>query len=74
MILDDLPHPVWLGKPLGGQQLNPAFKIPISRRQNAQHIGDEGRIIVCPLVPVVGAGLQGFIIGLLGIGDSAFRC
>lgn len=26
MILDDLSHPVWLGKPLGGQQLNPAFK------------------------------------------------
>ena len=73
VVFDDLAHPVGLGKPLGGQQLDSALKIPISRRQNAQHIGHEGRIIVRPLVPVAGAGLQGLIIGLLGVGDQLFN-
>ena len=72
VVLDDLPHPVGLGKSLGGQQLDPALKIPVRRRQNAQHIGHEGRIIVRPLVPVVGAGLQGLVIGLLGVGNQLF--
>lgn len=68
--LDDLAHPVGLGKPLGGQQLNPAFKIPISRRQNAQHIGDKGSIVVGSLMPVVRALLQSFVIAFLGVGNQ----
>ena len=72
MVPDDLAHPVGLGKPLGGQQLDSAFKISICRRQNAQHIGDKRRIIVRPLVPVAGAFLQRLVIGLLGIGDQLF--
>ena len=45
VVFDDLVHQVGLGKLLGGQQLNSAFKILICR-QNAQHIGDERRIVV----------------------------
>ena len=37
-----------------------------------QHIGDKGCIIVHAFVPVIGAGLQGFVIGLLGVGDQLF--
>ena len=70
VVFDDLAHPVGLGKPLGGQQLNPAFKIPISRRQNAQHIGDKGSIVVGSLMPVVRALLQSFVIAFLGVGNQ----
>ena len=72
VVLDDLPHPVGLGQALGGQQLDPAFKIPVRRRENPQHIGDKGRIIVRPLVPVAGAFLQRLVIGFLGVGNQLF--
>ena len=72
MILDDLSHPVWLGQALGGQQLDPALKIPVRRRKNPQHIGDKGRIIIRPFVPVVRAGLQSLVIGFFGVGNQLF--
>ena len=72
VVLDDLPHPVGLGKSLGGQQLDPAFKIPVRRRQNAQHIGDKGGIVIGPLMPVVRTLLQGLVIGFFGVGNQLF--